>query len=127
MRAWVNGDIRTLKSITAKGFMLLTASTPPMILDRPSWLEAAAKRYQCTSYRFGEFTVVDHGAVAVFAGKLELSATIDGYDWSEPVFVTDLWRKGRVRRGWKMVQRVVSKQDANPGLPKAIRALQLWK
>ena len=127
MRAWANGDVRTLKAITAKGFMLVTASTPPMVLDRPSWLEAAAKRYRCSSYRFREFAVVDHGAVAVLAGQLDLEATIDGHDWSGPVFVTDVWRKGTVRRGWKLVQRIVSKPDENPALPKAIRTLQLWK
>ena len=38
MRAWVQRDVRTLKSITAKDFILLTASRPPAILDRPSWL-----------------------------------------------------------------------------------------
>jgi hypothetical protein len=41
--------------------------------------------------------------------------------------VTDLWRKGRVRRGWKMVQRIVSRADDNAKLPAAIRSLQLWK
>jgi hypothetical protein len=41
--------------------------------------------------------------------------------------VTDLWRKGRVRRGWKLAQRIVAKADDNAELPKAIRALQLWK
>jgi uncharacterized protein DUF4440 len=127
MRAWVNGDARALKAITSRSFILLMGSKPPTILDRPSWLEAAAKRYHCSSYRFGDFTVLDHGAITVFAGLLELKATMDGRDWSGPVFVTDLWRKGRVRRSWKLVQRVVSKADDNPELSKGIRALQLWK
>ena len=43
------------------------------------------------------------------------------------LWVTDVWRKGRVRRGWKLVQRVLSKTDDNPKLPAAIRSLQLWK
>ena len=38
MRAWVNGDMRALKAITAKNFILLTGSKPPVILDRPSWI-----------------------------------------------------------------------------------------
>ena len=69
----------------------------------------------------------EHGSTAVFAGALELKATMDGHDWSGPVWITDLWRKGRVRRGWKMVQRIVSRTDDNPQLPAAIRSLQLWK
>jgi hypothetical protein len=58
---------------------------------------------------------------------LELKATMDGRDWSSSVFVTDLWRKGRVRRAWKMVQRIVSKADDRPDVSKTIRSLQLWK
>jgi hypothetical protein len=127
MRAWVNQDVRVLKSITASNFLLLTGSTPPAILDRPSWLEAAAKRYLCSAYRFGDIFLAEHGNVVLFAAPLELTATMDGRDWSGPLFVTDLWRKGRVRRGWRLAQRIVSRADDNPDLPKAVRALQLWK
>jgi ketosteroid isomerase-like protein len=126
MRAWVNGDVRALKTITAKNFILLTASKPPAILDRPSWLEAAQKRHLASSYRFGDIYVRGFGSVAVFAAPLELKATMDGRDWSRQVFVTDLWRKRRFR-GWKMVQRIISKLDDDPELPKAIKSLQLWK
>ena len=51
---------------------------------------------------------------------------MDGRDCSGQVFVTDLWRKRRLR-GWKMVQRIVSKIDEDPELPRAIKSLQLWK
>ena len=127
MRAWINGVAKLLKSVTASNFILLAGSTPPTILDRPSWLEAAAKRYLASSYRFGDIYVRDLGGVAVFAAPLELKATMDGRDWSSSVFVTDLWRKGRVRRAWKMVQRIVSKADDRPDVSKTIRSLQLWK
>jgi len=127
MRAWVNRDAKALKALTASNFLLLSGSKPPAILDRPSWLEAAAKRWDCTSYRFGDILVRGYASVAVFAAPLELTATLDGRDWSRTVWVTDLWRKGRVRRSWKMVQRIVSAPDGSPDLPKAIRSLQLWK
>ena len=78
MRAWVQRDVRTLKSITAKDFILLTASRPPAILDRPSWLEAVGKRYFCSAYSFGDIYVRDWGPVALFAAPLELKATMDG-------------------------------------------------
>jgi hypothetical protein len=52
---------------------------------------------------------------------------MDGEDWSGTVWITDLWRKGRVRRGWKLVQRTMSRVDEDPKLPAAIRSLQLWK
>ena len=127
MRAWVNDDIRALKAITARNFILLTASKPPAILDRPSWLEAAAKRYLCSSYRFGDIYVQEVGGLAVFAGPVDLKATMDGRDWSGTVFVTDIWRKGRMRRGWKLAQRILSTPDERPELAKAIKSLQLWK
>ena len=127
MRAWVGRDGKTLKALTAKDFILLTASKPPAILDRPSWLEAAAKRYHCSSYRFADIYVRSWGQVAIFSASLELKATMDGQDWSGTLFVTDLWRKGRIRRGWKLVQRTVSRPDDDPKLWSAIKSLQLWK
>jgi ketosteroid isomerase-like protein len=127
MRAWVNDDIRALKAITSKSFILLTASKPPAILDRPSWLDAAAKRYLCSSYRFGDIYVQEVGGLAVFAAPVDLKATMDGRDWSGTLFVTDIWRKGRVRRGWKLAQRILSTPDERPELAKAIKSLQLWK
>jgi len=63
----------------------------------------------------------------VFAAPVELRATMDGKDWSGSMFVTDLWRKGRVRRSWKLVQRIISRPDESADMPKAIRALQLWR
>jgi len=63
----------------------------------------------------------------LFSAALDLKATMDGRDWSEKLWVTDLWRKGRVRRGWKLAQRVVSRPHDDPQLRTAIKALQLWK
>jgi hypothetical protein len=126
-RAWVNEDVRALKAITSRNFILLTASKPPAILDRPSWLEAATKRYLCSSYRFGDIYVQEVGGLAVFAAPVDLKATMDGRDWSGTLFVTDIWRRGRVRRGWKLAQRILSTPDERSELAKAIKSLQLWK
>jgi ketosteroid isomerase-like protein len=127
MRAWVNRDPKAMKAITASSFILMTGTKPPAILDRPSWLEAIGKRYDCTSYRFADIHVRDLGNVALFTARLELKATMDGHEWPGTFWVSDVWRKGRVRRGWKLVQRVLSRPEDSPDLPKAIRALQLWK
>jgi ketosteroid isomerase-like protein len=127
MRAWVAGDAKALKAITSKDFILLMGAKPPAILDRPSWIEAASKRWYCSSYRFGDILVRRHGKLAVFAAPIELKATMDGRDWSGTFWVTDVWRKGGVGRGWKLVQRVVSRRDDDPDATKAIKSLQLWK
>jgi hypothetical protein len=127
MRAWVNRDLKTLKALTAGNFILLTGSKPPAILDRRSWLEAAGDRYDCSSYRFADIYVREFGAFALFNARLELKATLDGKDRSGTFWLSDVWRKGRVRRSWKLVQRTLSAPDDTPDLAKAIRALQLWK
>jgi hypothetical protein len=127
MRAWVGRDARTLKALTSRKFMLLVGSKPCVILDAPSWLDAATTRYLCTSYRFGDFYARDLGSVALFASELEVEATVDGQDWSGRMWITDLWRKTPVRRSWRMIERVISRPEDNPQVPNAIRALQLWR
>ena len=127
MRAWVRRDLREMKAITGRDFIFLAASSPPVILDRLSWLDAVKDRYVCSSYAFGEIYVRGWSSVALFSAAVELKATMDGRDWSEKLWVTDLWRKGRVRRGWKLAQRVVSRPHDDPQLRTAIKALQLWK
>ena len=127
MRAWVARDVRALKGLTSRKFRMVFASKPCVILDGPSWLQAAAERYQCSSYRFGDIYAHDLGPAAVFATRIDLKATMDGKDWSGQVWVTDLWRKTGVRRNWRMLQRVVSRPDDNAQVPAAVRTLQLWR
>ena len=127
MRAWISGDARALKALTARNFRMVFASKPSVILDASSLVEAATKRYLCSSYRFGDIYVRDLGAMTVFATRLEIEATMDGENWSGDYWITDLWRKSRVRRNWKMVERVVSRPDDKPEVVAAVRSLQLWR
>lgn len=127
MRAWVQRDERALKALTARSFILLTGSKPPAILDSHSWVEAATTRWLCRYYRFGDIYVREVGGLALFASQLELNAAMDGADWSGTYWVTDLWRKGRVRRRWRMAQRVLSRVDDKAETAAAIRTLQLWR
>jgi len=127
MRAWVTGDMKTLKALTSRNFRMVIGSKPAMILDFKSWIEAAPKRFQCQSYRFGDIYVRNVGSVVIFATQLEIKASMDGHDWSGRYWVTDLWRKGRVRRKWNMIERVLSRPEDNEDVPAAIRSLQLWR
>jgi ketosteroid isomerase-like protein len=126
MRAWVQRDLRTLKAVTARDFILLVGSKPPVILDQRSWLEAAKERFRCASFRFGDIFVRQIGALALFASRMEIEARMDGRDWSGSLWVTDLWRKKRIG-GWRMAERVIARPDEDPEVPAAIRSLQLWK
>jgi hypothetical protein len=127
MRAWVGGDTRALKALTSRNFRLLMGSKPSVILDAKSWVDAATTRYLCKSYQFGDIYVRYLGPMAIFATQLSLQATMDGHDWSGQIWVTDLWRKSRMRRRWTMVERVISRPEENPDVPAAIRSLQLWR
>jgi ketosteroid isomerase-like protein len=125
MRAWVAGDSRELKALSARNFILLVASKPALVLDQRSWVEAAGKRWLCKSYRFGDISVRRFGPVALFEAQLELKATLDGEDWSGWMWVTDLWRKRRIG-GWRMVHRTLSRLEDSK-VSAAVRALQLWR
>ena len=127
MRAWVQRDARALKGATSRNFMLLMGSKRPAILDAKSWIEAATTRYLCDSFRFGDIYVRDLGGTAIFAAQVDLKATLDDVNWSGEFWITDIWKKGRVRRSWRLVQRVVSLPDENPDVPAGIKALQLWR
>jgi len=127
MRAWAEGDLRTLKALTSRKFRMVIGSKPCVILDASSWLDAAHSRYRCKSYRFGDIYARVFGSVAVFATQLEMQATMDGQDWSGQFWVTDIWRKSPVRRSWRMMERVISRPESNPDVPVAIRSLQRWR
>jgi len=127
MRAWGKRDLPVLKAMTAGSFQLLVGSKPAVILDRASWLDAACGRFSCSAFRFGDVYVRDVGGTVVFATQLELKAELDRSDWSGRFWLTDLWRKGRIRRRWRLVQRVLSRTDEDAKAVEAIRSMQLWR
>jgi ketosteroid isomerase-like protein len=126
MRAWVGRDAKELKRLTARDFILLLGSKPAVILDQRSWLEAAAKRWHCRSFRFGDIHVRQLGSCAVFASQLELQAEMEGHDWSGRWWVTSLWRKRRIGR-WRMVECILSRTEDNADAAAAVKSLQLWR
>jgi len=127
MRAWVKRDLPVLKSLTHGNFHLLVGTAPAVMLDRPSWLEAGTKRFLCSGYRFGDIYVRRVGSMALFATQAELKARLDGEDWSGHFWITDLWRKGKIRRGWRLAERVLSRVDESKEAPAAIKSMQLWR
>jgi hypothetical protein len=127
MRAWIGGDAKTLKALTSRKFRMVVGSKPSVLLDASSFLQAATTSFTCQSYRFGDIYARNLGGVIVFATQLDLKASIDGHDWSGRMWVTDIWRKGTVRRSWRMVERILSRPEVDSHVPAAIRELQLWR
>ena len=127
MRAWVNGDKAEMKTLATRDFISLFAGATPTILDRASWLEVASRRLRCESFQVGNAYVRRHGPFAVFAAPIELKVTLDGERLFNRAFVTDLWKRSKVRRRWQLVERVLAPADAIAELPAAVRSLQLWR
>ena len=127
MRAWINRDARALKALTASNFRMLVGSRPAVILDGRSFLEAAVSRFACASYRFGDIYVRVHGKMVLFGTQVELKMTIDDQDLGGEMWMTDLWRKSRLRSKWRMIDRVLSGTHRSLEVAPAVRSLQLWR
>lgn len=126
MRAWVAGDAKVMKKLTARDFMMLVGSTPPQLLDRPSFLAAMERGFACTRFTFREVVVRAHGKSAWFVAGAELELALGAKAWSGAFLVTDLWRKGAIG-GWKLTERSLARLDPEDGVAVAISKLQLWK
>lgn len=127
MRAWMQRDRNMMKTLASRDFIFLLGSDKPAILDRASWLEAATTRFSCNGYRFDEVYVRRHGSVAVFATRLGLEAQLGEREWSGDSWLMDVWRRSKVTRKWRIVERTLSRPDTDPKIPEAIRAMQLWR
>ena len=52
---------------------------------------------------------------------------IGGKEWSGTFLLTDLWRRGTIKRKWQLAERSLAPTADNEKLCDAIRALQLWR
>ena len=127
MRAWIARDRKAMKALAARDFIFLLGSDRAVILDRASWLEAAGTRLLCDSYRFGSLYVRRHGNIAGFAAMMDLEARVGGEALSGPLWIVDLWKRSGIRRRWLLLERTVSRPDANAKLSSAVKAMQLWR
>ncbi len=126
MRAWVAGDGKAMKKLTTRDFMMLVGSTPPQLLDRPSFLAAMERGFACTRFTFREVIVRAYGKSAWFVAGAELELAFGGKVWSGGFMMTDLWRKGTIG-GWKLAERGLARLDGDDSIAPAIARLQLWK
>ncbi|WP_086735603.1 DUF4440 domain-containing protein [Erythrobacter colymbi] len=126
MRAWVAGDPKAMKKLLARDFMMLVGSTPPQLLDRPSFLEAMGRGFACTRFAFREVVVRRHGKSAWFVAGAELELAFGTRVWTGGFLVTDLWRKGAIG-GFKLAERSIARLDPDDSIAVAVSKLQLWK
>lgn len=127
MRAWMARDRGGMKSLASSDFVFLLGGKDSAVLDRPSWLEATTQRLQCESYRFHDIYVRQHKRCAIFAARMSFEGRIGRTAWKGELWITDLWKHGRMRRSWKLVERIVSRAESDVELGAEITAMQLWK
>lgn len=130
MRAWVAGDVKTMKKATARDFMLMVGTLPPQLLDRPSFLTGLERGFACTKFAFREVFVRRHGKAAWLVAGAELELRVGGKAWSGPFLVTGMWRRGAFGRRWNLSELSLAKLDAESDggdrLADSVRSLQLW-
>jgi len=106
MRAWVAGDVKAMKKLTARDFMFMVGTLPPQLLDRPSFIAAMERGFACTKFAFREVFVRQHGKSAWFIA---------------------LWRRGSIARNWNLSDMSLARLEEGDRLADAVRGLQLWK
>lgn len=127
MRAWMHRDTRDMKALVTGDFIFMFGTTPPVLLDRASYVAGIENGFRLEGFRFQEVTARKHGASVWFTAHVELELKLGPRSWEGHFLLTDLWRKGRVRRRWKLAERSLAPAEANRPLSDAIRALQLWR
>ena len=125
-RAWMARDRAAMKQIASSDFVFLLGGRESAVLDRASWLEAASARLHCESYRFHDIYVRQHKKCAIFAARVSFEGRIGRNPWKGDLWITDLWKRGRLRRKWKLVERIVSRAEGDAQLGEEVTRLQLW-
>ena len=121
MRAWIIWRFQALKALTARNFRMVMAAEAKRDPRRKSWVEAATTRYLVLVLPLRRHLRARHWRDDDLRDPARIEATMDGHDWSGEYWITDLWRKSRVRRNWRMVERVVSRPEEKPDAAAAIR------
>lgn len=126
MRAWVAADAKAMKKLTVRDFMCMIGTTPPQLLDRPSFLAAMDGGFACRSFTFREVLVRAHGRSAWFVAAAELGLMLGREPWEGRFLVSDLWQRKGWGRGYRLAERSIAVLDQDEGRAGAIQRLQLW-
>ncbi len=127
MRAWVARDAKAMKKLTTRDFLMLVGSTPPQLLDRPSFLAALPQSFACTRFTFREVIARQHRDAAWFVAGAELDLALGGRAWTGSFLVSALFRKSAWSSKLLLADLSLARQDPDRDLAAAVSRLQLWK
>lgn len=127
MRAWMHGDAGNVKASLSGDSILMFGTTPPVLLDRPSFVNAIQGSFVLAGFRFHEVTARKHGKMVWFTGHVEMELAIGQRQWGGKFLLTDLWRRTPFRRRWVIAERSLAPIEPDERISDAIHALQLWR
>ncbi|MEM7688416.1 MAG: nuclear transport factor 2 family protein [Pseudomonadota bacterium] len=125
MQAWMHRDAGELKRLMARDCILMFATDPPEILDRPSFIEAQARDFRCLGYRFGDNIMRRYGSLVFLTAPIDLELKLGAREWEGRFLITDLWRKYAFG-GWKLTERTLAPLADDARLADSVRRVQLW-
>jgi hypothetical protein len=127
MRAWVARDVKSMKKLTTRDFLMLVGSTPPQLLDRPSFLAAMERGFGCSRFVFREVIARKHRDAAWFVAGAELDLMLGNRSWTGPFLVSALWRKSAWSSKLLLADLSLARTDPDQDIAAAVSKLQLWK
>jgi len=127
MRAWVARDVKAMKKLTGNDFLMLVGSTPPQLLDRPSFLAAMERGFTCNRFAFREVIARKHRDAAWFVAGADLDLMLGGRAWTGAFLVSALFRKSAWSSKLLLADLSLARQDPDQDLAGAVGKLQLWK
>jgi ketosteroid isomerase-like protein len=125
MHSWMQRDAGAIRRLMARDCMMIFATDPPELLDRPSFAASVERDFRCLGFRMGESVVRRHGRSAWFTASVDLELKLGRAEWKGRFLVADLWRKHRIG-GWKLAERGLSLLATDERLSDGLRRLQLW-
>ncbi len=126
MRSWITGNAADVKKLLTRDFTFIAGLARSELLDRPSFVEGVDRGFACSAFRFREVHVKQHGRTAWFAAGCDLELRVASKEWTGQFWLTDLWRKSRLKRTWLLAERSLARVDDDEDIAASIRKLQLW-
>jgi hypothetical protein len=127
LRAWVAGDVKAMKKLATRELLVMVGSTPPQLLDRPSFLAAMDKSFACTRFTLREVIARQHGDAAWFCAGAELELLVGGRPLNGAFLVAAMFRTGTWSSKMKLTELSLARLDPDADLAPALTRLQLWK
>ena len=125
MQGWLHRDTAVIRKLASRDCVMVFATTPAEVLDRPSFNAAMERDFFCLGYRMGESIVRRYGKSAWFTTTIDLELKMGARDWQGQFLMTGLWRKFTFG-GWKLVERSIAELDDDERRSEKIRSYQLW-